>query len=279
MKTKGLVLIFGLLLIGSNVFAADGDLIVNGNVGIGTPSPSTVLQVVKNAAGNSIVQITNTTVGAAAQALFRTISDEGSVSFGASNSGHSSPKALVWSNLPNRDLVFAVNSGEKMRIASGGNVGIGNTNPTHLLTMEAGTGGGFYETEGHTWQSGSSGRWKSSVMPITGALDTVLKLNGVSFKWKKRTDIFETVKEGEEETQKYVSSYWSDDPNGKDDIGLIGEDVVKVLPQVVAVDQKDSNFAAGVAYAKIVALLIEAVKEQQKAIEDLRAELDQLKTR
>jgi hypothetical protein len=119
-------------------------------------------------------------------------------------------------------------------------------------------------------------RWKSDIKPITNALDTVVKLNGVSFKWKKRTDIFETLKEGGEETQKYISSTWEDNPNAKDTIGLIGEDVMKVLPEVVAVDKKDSNFAAGIAYSKIVPLLIEAIKEQQKAIEDLRAEVQKL---
>ena len=161
---------------------------------------------------------------------------------------------------------------ERMRIAFNGNVGIGNTNPPYLLTMEA-SAGGFYSAGPDPvqgWYDSSSGRWKSDVKPIPNALDTVLKLNGVSFKWKKRTDVFETTSDGE---QKYISSTWEDDPNGKDAIGLIGEDVMKVLPEVVAVDRKDSNFAAGVAYSKIVPLLIEAIKEQQEAIQSLKTEL------
>jgi hypothetical protein len=276
MKKNILGLVMGFLMIGMNGFAADnGDLIVNGKVGIGTINPSTIIDVQATAAGNSTIQISNLTSGSPAQALFRAITDEGTVSFGASASGHANPKALVWSNLVNRDLVFAVNSTEKMRIRHDGNVGIGNTNPTHLLEMEA-SGGGFYDASDRAWHVGSSGRWKSDVKPLAGALDKVLKLNGVSFKWKKRTDMFETTADGE---QKYISSTWEDDPNGKDTIGLIGEDVLQVLPQVVAVDQKDSNFAAGVAYSKIVAVLIEAIKEQQKAIEDLRAEVEKVKTR
>jgi hypothetical protein len=167
-----------------------------------------------------------------------------------------------------------------MRIAGNGYVGIGNTNPSYLLQMEA-SGGGFYDAtdQSQGWHDSSSVRWKSDIKPIPNALDTVLKLNGVSFKWKKRTDIFETIQEGDQETQKYVSSTWENNPNAKDTIGLIGEDVVKVLPQVVAVDRNDPNFAAGIAYSKIVAVLIEAIKEQQKAIEDLRAEVETLKTK
>lgn len=88
----------------------------------------------------------------------------------------------------------------------GGNVGIGATNPTYLLTMEA-SGGGYYNQSTHSWVDGSSGRWKSSVKPITGALDKVLKLNGVSFKWKKRTDQFKDKDDG---TKEYISSSWDD---------------------------------------------------------------------
>jgi hypothetical protein len=45
MKKRILVLVIGFLLIGINGFAADGDLIVNGNVGIGTTSPAYKLDV------------------------------------------------------------------------------------------------------------------------------------------------------------------------------------------------------------------------------------------
>jgi hypothetical protein len=135
--------------------------------------------------------------------------------------------------------------------------------------MEA-SGGGYYNQSTHSWVDSSSGRWKSDIKPITGALDTVLKLNGVLFTWKKRTDLFETNLEGEKQ---YISSSWDADPNGKEDIGLIGEEVMQVLPEVVDVDQNDSQFVTGVSYSKIVPLLIEAIKEQQQAIDTLKAEL------
>jgi hypothetical protein len=35
-----LILVVGLLLLGANVYAASGDLIVNGNLGVGTSTPS-----------------------------------------------------------------------------------------------------------------------------------------------------------------------------------------------------------------------------------------------
>jgi hypothetical protein len=45
MKKKMLGLVIGFLLIGINLFAADGDLIVNGNVGIGTTNPAGKLDI------------------------------------------------------------------------------------------------------------------------------------------------------------------------------------------------------------------------------------------
>ena len=176
-------------------------------------------------------------------------------------------------NTPNLGFYNIGLGRDAMTILPGGNVGIGNGNPgTYLLTMEA-SGGGYYNQSTHGWVNGSSGRWKSDVEPIANALDTVLKLNGVSFKWKKRTDIFENSSDG---TKVYVSSSWEDDPKGRDDIGLIGEDVAKVLPQVVDMDQKDSSLVTGVDYSKMVAVLIEAIKEQQKAIEDLQVQVKKL---
>jgi len=44
MKTKVLGVAIGLLLLGSNVFGADGDLIVNGYLGVGTTDPVQRLQ-------------------------------------------------------------------------------------------------------------------------------------------------------------------------------------------------------------------------------------------
>ncbi len=53
MKTKILVLMCGLLFISSYLFAGDGDLIVNGNVGIGTTYPTAKLDVDGGARINS----------------------------------------------------------------------------------------------------------------------------------------------------------------------------------------------------------------------------------
>lgn len=259
MKRKMLGLIIGFLLIGFNVCAADGDLIVNGMVGVGTSSPATKLDVSGTIRSTGF---STPTGGTGVEIRYDSNNSKGFISTQSRPSG-----AFGYLEIIGNPLILNGTVVNK--------VGIGNTNPGYLLTMEA-SGGGYYNQSTHAWVNGSSGRWKSSVKPITGALDAVLKLNGVSFKWKKRTDIFEDSIEG---TKKYISSAWSDDPDGRDDIGLVGEDVMEVLPEVVDIDKTDSNFVTGVNYAKIVPLLIEAIKEQQNAIDKLRGELETLKSK
>lgn len=84
---------------------------------------------------------------------------------------------------------------------------------------------------------------KEDVLPIDGALNKVLNLFGVSFRWKS---------------------------NKQDSIGLIAQDVEKVVPEIVK-----RNVAGNktVSYDSIVPLLVEAIKEQQKQIEDLKRKI------
>jgi hypothetical protein len=234
--------------------------IKQGNVGIGTENPGGKLHINDPNSGSitSIALNANGVNGA---------------NIVLSGNGETTPSKFI--RVYNGSLQILNNAYNTvlLNISDSGNVGIGTPNPSNLLTMEP-SGGGYYNQLTHAWVNGSSGRWKSSIKPIEGALDTVLKLNGVLFKWKKRTDIFQ---EGGGEAKLYVSSSWEDDPNGREDIGLIGEDVMKVLPEVVDVDQKDSKFATGVAYSKMVPLLIEAIKEQQAQIERLKSDIEALK--
>ena len=63
---------------------------------------------------------------------------------------------------------------------------------------------------------------------------------------------------------------WKSD--GSHDIGLIAEEVGKVVPEVVQYEENGID-AKSVDYARLVALLIEGMKEQQKRIEALEKKL------
>jgi hypothetical protein len=115
-------------------------------------------------------------------------------------------------------------------------VGIGTSNPAEQLHVIGNALADAYLTP-------SSRRWKENIAPIEGALDKVQRLRGVSYDWKA---------------------------DGRHDIGLIAEEVGEVIPGVVAYEANAVD-ARSVDYARLVAVLIEAIKEQQQQIEALQA--------
>jgi hypothetical protein len=99
--------------------------------------------------------------------------------------------------------------------------------------------------------STSDKRLKENIKPLDSALDKVLQISGVEFDWKELT----------EEEKKTIHG------NQGHDVGVIAQEIEEVLPEVVTT--RDSGYKA-VKYEKIVPLLIEAIKEQQKEIEELK---------
>ena len=57
-----------------------------------------------------------------------------------------------------------------------------------------------------------------------------------------------------------------DDNSGRGSIGLVAQDLLEILPEVVV--KGDEYYT--VSYGNIVALLIEAIKELKKEIDDLK---------
>ena len=87
-------------------------------------------------------------------------------------------------------------------------------------------------------------RLKDNVKQIENAMDKVSQIRGVEFDWNDK----QVVHEGR-------------------DIGVIAQEVEKVAPEIVAT--RDTGYKA-VNYQKLTALLIEAVKELQEEIKELK---------
>ncbi len=102
--------------------------------------------------------------------------------------------------------------------------------------------------------STSDRRLKENIKQIEKPLDKIKKINGVTFDWRELTK--------EEEDQKFQL-------NRGADIGVIAQEVEEVLPEIVTTREKTGYKA--VKYEKLTALLIEAVKEQQTQIDELKA--------
>lgn len=94
--------------------------------------------------------------------------------------------------------------------------------------------------------SSSDKRWKTNIKLIESPLEKLQKLSGVEFDW-----IEDTLVHG----------------NSGNDVGVIAQEVELVLPQ--AVQTRDSGMKA-VRYEKLIPLLIETIKEQQKQIDELK---------
>ncbi|OFX73138.1 MAG: hypothetical protein A2X12_03860 [Bacteroidetes bacterium GWE2_29_8] len=63
-------------------------------------------------------------------------------------------------------------------------------------------------------------------------------------------------------------------PDGQKEVGVVAQEVEKVLPEIVRTDSKGYK---SLDYSKLTPLLIEAIKEQQKQIEEMKKEIEELK--
>lgn len=68
---------------------------------------------------------------------------------------------------------------ELMRLTGYGKVGIGTTSPSYDLEVNGSAG----KPGGGTWVDSSDGRLKKNVKNLTGALDKLIQLQGVTFEW------------------------------------------------------------------------------------------------
>lgn len=215
-------------------FIGDG-----GNVGLGTTSPATTLDVVGSRL-EMLRLMSSHTMGARmrfqATATGGRIWDIGSTANSATEGGD---KFIIRDGTANANRII---------IDKSGNIGIGTESPTNILTVPR-----YSSTDpiADSWSVYSSRRWKTNIETISDAMAKVRQLRGVSFDWKE---------------------------NGQPDIGLIAEEVGQVIPEVVAYEE-DGVQAKSVDYSRLVALLIEALKDQQEQLDSQHNEMDALRTR
>jgi hypothetical protein len=306
-----------------NSYITAGDLIIGATAINGSYGASNTILAVKGSSsgGEGIIQITG-------------LGNNATDNVGALNF-HSQAEADAMCSIVsirgNADdvgsMAFLTNNGgtntERLRILSGGNVGIGNNNSTALypldvhdaitsgviirakgigamILIESNTAGEAYlyqkpnqtgdqearfmmtanSTYGWAWSDDGSGTpasrvkymkldqnpgtltvkgdivaygtpsdisLKENIKPIDSALDKVMKLQGVTFDWKKTDSILEL----------------------KEDIGFIAQDVQKVVPELI---RENSNGLLSMRHQGVAPILLEAIKE-------LKAEIDLLKSK
>jgi len=115
-------------------------------------------------------------------------------------------------------------------------VGVGTTVPSTTLSVS----GTITCTD---INSTSDIKLKENIHSIDNPLDKVMQINGVGFRWKDTKE---------------------------DAIGVIAQDIEEVLPELV----KENEHHKSVNYNGLIGVLIEAVKEQQRQILELKAQLN-----
>lgn len=92
--------------------------------------------------------------------------------------------------------------------------------------------------------SNSDIKLKKNIKTLTNSLDKVLQMRGVEF---DRIDV-----------------------EGKHQIGFIAQEIEEIYPELVSENQGTKS----VAYGNITAILVEAIKDQQKQIEELKSQIN-----
>ncbi|WP_207532073.1 tail fiber domain-containing protein [Desertivirga arenae] len=164
-------------------------------------------------------------------------------------------KMYIGNAATNQPLIFFTNSGsasdedasgaERMRILSTGEVGIGTTTVTSGVKLEV---NGNIKATNVTYSSDR--RLKKYIKGLNYGLKELMALQPVTY-------------------------YWKDAKQSQDkQIGLIAQEARKIIPEIVV--GNESKEMLGVNYTELVPVLINAIKEQQKQIEELKQKVTAL---
>jgi hypothetical protein len=200
----------------------------DGDVGIGTASPSAKLHVVGDSA--PVVVRGVTTNGYAV----RGESTGGFGVYGMSESG----VGVVGVNTSGIGVQAISTTGDLLRGVGGG-----------VLRFRVDNDGDVFAKSYNTI---SDARLKTNLQPLTDVLEKLQQVRGVSY---ERTDVNQSP--------------------ARREIGVIAQEVEAIFPELVAI-VNDEGYKA-VAYERLTAVLIEAVKELKAENEALRAELESVK--
>jgi len=209
-------------------------LVVTGSsVGVGTAVPTTPLQVQGGAAMTGGWNKNITLAATYPVAIFNSNNSK----YAGIGYDYSVDGIRIWTNATSNDVNGT--GSERLSIIAG-SVGIGSGSPAYKLDVS-----GTIRATGDVIAY-SDRRVKQDIVTLENSVELIQKLRGVSYK-----------KIGESEEK----------------IGVIAQEILEVLPQVVS---EDENGMYSVAYGNMAGLFIEAIKQQQAHIDTLEQRIEKL---
>jgi hypothetical protein len=255
-----------------------------GNVGIGTSSPTYKLQVATGVSGN----LCNFSDGVAQTLVIKT--DASSLFLDASNGGN---------------MIFQIGSTERMRITSGGDVGIGNTGITNqrvritgatndsstyafVVCSNNGTdlfnvrNDGQFNTANATNSPYNNPQTGRSVIVANGGTIGYLVSTRESKGNIKSIENVDFINQLNPVSFNYRkkdldTNTFTDELYDNTTYGFIADEVEKVNKELVFYNEDGT--LAGVEYNSMIAILTKAVQEQQIQIQNLQEQNQDLKSR
>jgi hypothetical protein len=241
------------------------DIAANGNVGIATGSPGAQLDV----SGNTLMvgsesgtnSRTNATIKLNRLAMppfntadlnfgvlnAATTSTDNIVGIGGGASGFSAATQITF----NTGATINTDTGtERMRILSNGRVGIGTTAPDQLLSVN----GNASKAGGGSWATFSDVRLKNIRGPFTTGLNALMQLQPLRFNYRPNNAM--------------------NIPEMGEQIGFGAQALQKVIPEAVSAN------ASGYLMVNndpILWTMLNAIKEQQQQIQELKQEVRRLR--
>jgi len=225
------------------------DISASGNVGVGTASPSVKLHVVST--GNAHTELgrfvdgdlaTNGNVGFLVFGKSANTAEAGVLGY-VFNGTQASAGSGLWN--------FGDSANQGIFVLKGGKVGIGTTSPTDTLSVN----GTANKTGGGAWDVFSDERLKNINGRFNSGLKAVMQLQPIRYAYKP------------------------DNPlglkSGKEYVGFGAQALQKIIPEAVT---KNANGYLMVNNDPILWTMLNAIKEQQKEIAELKGQIQKLQS-